>query len=155
MRLPEATLGPVRRLRVMAAAIPGAVLMERVFDASFDEVWALAGDLEHGVPRWEPMVSSARVIERQGDRVSLVTRTPFRVSLSIDAVVRRGWCWMQTIPRFYVIGMAAEPEGRGTRFAQLEGSPLPGGRLLQPLVHLDVSYDLHSLGGLLSRGGQG
>jgi len=65
------------------------------------------------------------------------------------------------LPIFIVVGlvtpalMAAEPEGRGTRFAQLEGSPLPGGRLLRPLVHLDVSYDLHSLGGLLSRGRQG
>jgi hypothetical protein len=133
----------------MAAAIPGAVLMERVFEAPFDEVWALAGDLEHGVPRWEPMVSSVRVLEQRGDRLRLRTRTPFRASLSVDAVLRRGWCWMQTIPRFYVIGMAAEPEGSGTRFAQLEGSPLPGGRLLQPLVHLDVSYDLHCLGRLL------
>jgi hypothetical protein len=149
MRLPEATLGPVRRLRVMAAGIPGAVLIERVFDATFDEVWALAGDLEHGVPRWEPMVSSVRVLERQGERMRVLTRTPFRTSFSIDAIVRRGWCWMQTVPRFYVIGMAAEPEGSGTRFAQLEGSPLPGGRLLQPLVHLDVAYDLHSLGRLL------
>jgi hypothetical protein len=34
----------------MAAGIPGAVLIERMFDAAFDEEWALAGNLGRLLP---------------------------------------------------------------------------------------------------------
>jgi hypothetical protein len=53
-------LDPVARLRIMAAAYPGCARVERVLDAPFDAVWAVAGDLEQGVPRFDRMRTRQR-----------------------------------------------------------------------------------------------
>jgi hypothetical protein len=37
-------------------------------------------------------------------------------------------------PQLYVVGMAAEPDGTGTRLGHLEGVPLPSARALRPVV---------------------
>jgi hypothetical protein len=49
-------------------------------------------------------------------------------------VLRPGWCVMQS--RFLIGGMAAVPDGEGTRFAFLGGIRLPGIRLLDPVLRL-------------------
>ena len=143
---PDVDLSPVRRLRVLAAAIPGAVLRERVMNAPSDAVWALASDLEHGVPRFEPAVTSARILRRDGDRLLLETRSPLRTRTIFDVVMRGRFCWMQARGRVYVVGMAVEdaPGGR-TLFAHVEGVPRAGGRLLKPFIGLAVSHDLRSI----------
>jgi hypothetical protein len=51
---------------------------------------------------------------------------------SFDVVLRPGWCVMQS--RFLIGGMAAAPEGDGTRFAFLGGLRLPGLGLIDPLL---------------------
>jgi hypothetical protein len=54
-----------------------------------------------------------------------------------DVMLRPGWCVMQS--RFLVGGMAAVPEGAGTRFAFLGGLRLPGMKLLGPLLRPAVT----------------
>ena len=145
---PVTTLGPVRRLQVLGASIPGAVVRERLMDAPFDAVWAIAGDLEGGVPRFEPAVASARIVWRQDDRLTLETASPMRRRSRFDVQLQRGWCLMQEQRRRYLVGMAAEPDPddpRRTRFAHLEGVPRPVGRLLVPFVDLAVRNDLRGI----------
>ncbi|MGI8721844.1 MAG: hypothetical protein ACR2JG_06410 [Geodermatophilaceae bacterium] len=49
---PVAAFDPVRRLRVIAAATPGASIREVVVGAPVEEVWAVAADLERELPHW-------------------------------------------------------------------------------------------------------
>lgn len=143
---PDVELSPVRRLRVLAASIPGAVLRERVMSVPADAVWALASDFEGGVPRFEPMVTSARIIRRDGDQLLLETRSPFRTRTLFDVALRECFCWMQARSRVYVVGMAVEdaPGGRAL-FAHVEGVPRAVGRLVRPFIGLAVGHDLRSI----------
>jgi hypothetical protein len=47
---PSAELGPVRRLQVLAASIPGAAYDESVVYAPFDELWAVVSDMDTSIP---------------------------------------------------------------------------------------------------------
>jgi len=123
-------------------------------DAPLDAVWALVSDLEHGVPRFEPLVASARILRRDAERLLVETRAPLLGLRTVfDVVLREGFCWMQARGRVYVVGMAAEaaPGGR-TRFAHVEGVPRRGGGLLRPLVGPAIAHDLRGIE-RLSRGG--
>ncbi len=145
-RWPQATLGNVARLRVLAAAVPGAVVREQLIEAPFDAVWAVAGDLEGGVPRFEPLVARARIHWRHGERLTLVTHSPLLGMPSrFDVELRPGWCLMQETRRRYLVGMAADPEGERTRFAHLEGVPRGWGRLLVPLVRAAIGHDVRGI----------
>lgn len=55
-------------------------------------------------------------------------------------VLRPGWCLMQS--RFLIFGMAAVPEGGGTRFAGLGALRVPGARLLAPASRLLLTQRL-------------
>jgi hypothetical protein len=125
-------LDPVVRLRVLAAALPGSAVVERVLDAPFDAVWAIAGDLEGGVRRFEASVAHAKVTARHGDRMQLLSYGRLGPPIRFEVVLREGWCWMQS--RLFIVGMAARPEGKQTRFAHLEGTRLSAGRLAGPLL---------------------
>jgi hypothetical protein len=133
MSWPSVDLDPVRRLGVLAAAIPGAALAEAVLSAPFDDVWAAATDFEGSVPRIEILIGRAEVVSREGERVH-VRITPPLVGRPqpLEVVLRRGWCWM--VSPLAVAGMAAVPEGERTRFAHLEALTLPGGRFARPLL---------------------
>jgi hypothetical protein len=139
---PVATLDPVRRLRVMAAALPGTGLVERVLDAPYDDVVAMWDDLEHSVPDLDPIVRSVRVVGRDGDRLRIVTRqlmVPVPVHFEVELLA--GWCWMQS--RTYLVGMAAVPVGEDrTHYAHLEGTPWRIGRLARPLIRRLVRLDV-------------
>jgi len=50
MSWPVADLDTVRRLHVLAAAVPGAVVAETRIDAPFVQVRAVAADLQHELP---------------------------------------------------------------------------------------------------------
>jgi hypothetical protein len=128
---PVADLDPVRRLRVMAAVIPGAVHSEGFLDWGFDEVWSVAADLEQEFPRLLGDVRTMRITKVDGERLEALARGRLGQRARFDVVLRPGWCWMQS--RLLLGGMAAVAEDGGTRFAFLGALRLPGARLLHPL----------------------
>lgn len=132
-------LDPVRRLRILAGAHPGCCLVETVIPAPFERVWKIAGDLEHGVPRYERTIRTVTVTG-YGERVTVTTRDLTGRRRSFFAILRPGWCWMQSGQ--LLVGIAARPEGDGTRLAHLEGvrSPLarPLARFLGPKLRAEI-----------------
>ncbi|WP_457030139.1 hypothetical protein [Kitasatospora sp. P5_F3] len=109
--------GPDRiaRLQVLAAGLRAPLYAERRLDLPFDRVWAVVADLEGELPRLISFVREFRVPAgdselKQAEAVDVLgLRGPFEVRL------RPGWCLMQS--RLVTMGMAAEPDGDGTRFA--------------------------------------
>ncbi|GAA0660082.1 hypothetical protein GCM10010193_08740 [Kitasatospora atroaurantiaca] len=130
---PVAELDAVRRLRVVARTTPGTSYAEHLLDAPFDRVWALASDLEHQLPLLITDIKSFTVTSAAGERLEARARSPFGLRARFDVVLRPGWCLMQS--RFVLGGMAAVPEGEGTRFAFLGGLRVPGIRLADRALH--------------------
>jgi hypothetical protein len=134
---PRSIFDPIERLRLIAAGIPGAAIVERVLDAPFDSVWATATDFEGALSGFEVSVGRARVVKRDGETVTLESRLPLvRLRQRVDVHVREGWCLMQG--RGFVAAMAARPEGERTRFAHLEAARMPGAALTKPLMKLKM-----------------
>lgn len=129
---PLAELDPVRRLEVLAAAIPGARVASRVVAAPFDEVWAVMSDLEGELGRFQPDLHRVRVTRRDGERLEAVARSRWGMRARFDVRLRPGWCWMQS--RFLLIGMAARPEAGGTLVALTGGIRVPGRAALVPVL---------------------
>jgi hypothetical protein len=133
MSYPFVELDPVRRLRVLAAGVPGAAVVERVLDAPFDAVWTTATDFEHDVPKIELFIGSAQVLSRVGERLEArITPRLLGRPQPLHVVLRPGWCWM--VSPMAVAGMAAVPIGERTRFGHLEALTVPGGRFMAPLL---------------------
>jgi hypothetical protein len=132
---PAADLDPVRRLRVLAASVKFPVYVtEVVLPVPLAQVWAVASDLQHVLPRCLPTVRDARIISADGDRLELLASGTLGQRARFDVVLRPGWCLMRS--RFVLGAMAAVPEADGTRFASLGGFRLPGMRLATPLLTL-------------------
>jgi len=129
---PVAELDPVRRMRVLAAAIPGVAYAEKLIPAPFSAVWDAASDLEHQLPRMITDLRSFEITSARAERITARARGRLGQRASFDVVLRPGWCVMQS--RFLIGGMAAAPEGESTRFAFLGGLRLPGIRLLDPML---------------------
>lgn len=129
---PVADLDPVRRLRVMAAANPGAMFGETVIDADVERVWTVASDLEVELPRLIHDIRSARVTARDGDHLELLAVGTFGQRARFDIDLRPGWCWMQS--RFLIGGLAAVADGTGTRIGFLGGLRLPGIGAARPVL---------------------
>ena len=127
-----ADIDPVRRLRVIAAATPGAAYAEEHIPAPFTAVWELASDLEHELPRMVTDLRSFEITSARGERMTARASGRLGQHARFDVVLRPGWCVMQS--RFLIGGMAAVPEAGGTRFAFLGGLRLPGMRLLGPVL---------------------
>lgn len=123
-------LDPVRRLRILAAGVSGAAVTERVVPASFAKVWALVSDFEDGFGRFEPDMRHVKVLTVEGERVELLARSRFGMRARLSGVHRPGWFWAQS--RFLLIGIAAHPEGDGTRVALTGGIRVPGRAALVP-----------------------
>ncbi|MFD9727270.1 hypothetical protein [Streptomyces sp. NPDC059072] len=121
---PVAELDPVRRLRVIARTTPGTGHAEHLIDAPFDRVWALASDLERQMPMLITDIRSFTVTAADGEHLEARARSPLGMRARFDVVLRPGWCLMQS--RFVIGGMAAVPEGEGTRFGFFGGLRLPG-----------------------------
>ncbi|SFW91692.1 SRPBCC family protein [Amycolatopsis australiensis] len=132
MSWPVAELDDVRRLAVLAAALPGAFFAETVVDAPFDDVWAVAADLEGEWPRLLRNVRSVRVSRRAGEHVVADLTGRFGLRDTFDVVLRPGWCVMQGSR--VTGGMAAVPGGGGTRFAFLGALRGPGTRTAAPVL---------------------
>jgi hypothetical protein len=131
---PVPDLDPVRRLRVMAAAIPGTDLTEVVIDAPPEQVWQVASNLQAEMPRLVRDFRSVTVTPGTAERLVMQARGYLGQRARFDVVIRPGWYWMQS--RFLLCGMAAAPDPSGTRFGFLGGIRAPDATLLHPLLHL-------------------
>ncbi|MFF1480031.1 hypothetical protein ACFVYD_21165 [Streptomyces sp. NPDC058301] len=107
--------GPLARLHVLAAGMRAPLHAERRLGLPFDQVWAVVADLEGELPHLLPFVREFRVPAGDSERKS--ARAVDALGLRGDFAVRLapGWCLMQS--RLVTMGMAAEPDGDGTRFA--------------------------------------
>jgi hypothetical protein len=115
----------VARLRAIAAALPHVAYRERTIEAPLDAVWAILGDLEGGVPRFDRYVRRIRITRREGERLSLVSNGPLGLPMRFEAILRPGWCVMRSWQA--EVGMAAAPLGPGrTRVGHFEGSRFLG-----------------------------
>ncbi|MEU6064781.1 MULTISPECIES: hypothetical protein [Streptomyces] len=128
---PTTDLDPVRRLHALAAGIRGAHVTEAHVDAPFERVWSLLGDLEGGFGQVVTDMERLRVVRREGERVEALARSRYGMRARLRGVQRPGWCWLQS--RFLLIGVAATPEGAGTRVAFTGGVRLPSRAALIPL----------------------
>lgn len=134
MSWPVAELDTIRRLRVLAAAVPGAVVAEATINAPFERVWAVAADLEQELPNYLADVRSLRITRRDGERLEAHARGYAGLRARFDVVLRPGWCVMRS--RFLLGAMAAIPEGDRTRFAFLGGTHIPAQRLAAPALRV-------------------
>jgi hypothetical protein len=146
---PIAELDTVRRLRVLAAGIPGAAVTERVFEAAPAEVWDLMWSEGLAFAELQPDMHSITRVTTDGDHVSLHARSRHGLRAHLQGTVHPGWCWLQS--RFLLIGMAAAPEpGGGTRVALTGGVRIPGRAALIPLgVRRESTKSLNRLQTLL------
>jgi hypothetical protein len=140
---PTSEIDPVRRMRILVAALPRAAFRERVLDAPFDAVWRVASDLEQATPLWEKNVAALAILQQEADRLEVRIRSPFGISLRARAVLRPGWCVMQG--RLFAVGMAATPEGARTRFAHFEAIRLAGSSVLRPLLRHRIHHEFDTL----------
>ena len=151
MSWPRSELDPIRQLRVLADVLPGVGFVERVLPAPFASLWRQIEDMETTVPTFDPLVKSLRIVRRDGDRLVVHGRAPWVPGVTrFDVELRPGWCLMQS--RFYVVGMAARPEGDGTRYAQIEGLPwrwTP--RAVRPVMRRLVQIDIEGIVRLTAR----
>jgi hypothetical protein len=140
-------LDPVRELRILSGVHQGSVRIERLIDAQLDAVWAVAGDLEHGVPRYERETSAVRV-EADGGQLSVIAYDGAGRSLTFQAILRRGLCWMQSGD--VLIGLAARPEGRRTRLAHLERTDPDAGALRRWTLRRKIRSELARIDALVT-----
>lgn len=129
---PVAELDAIHRLRVLAAAVPGAVVAETTLDVPFETAWAVAADLEHELPTYLPDVRSLRITRRDGEQLEAYARGYLGLRARFDIVLRPGWCVMRS--RFLLGAMAAVPHGDRTRFAFLTGTHIPAQSVAAPVL---------------------
>ena len=136
---PVAALDPVRRLRVLAASIPGATYAEEYLDIPYEQLWAYVDDVETSIPALITDVRSFRIVARHAAGADPAERRLSAKAVGLlgnrgafEVVLKPGWCLMQS--RLVIGGMAATAEGAGTRFAGCGSLRFPGGRLLTKAV---------------------
>lgn len=125
---PVADLDPIRRLRVMAASIPGTVLTEIEVPAPFETAWEITADLETSMPRLVRDFRRVRVTRSGDASLRMDVRGYLGQRARFDVDLRPGWCWMQS--RLWVGGMAAQSVENGTVIGFLGGLRVPGAGLL-------------------------
>ena len=150
-RWPITPLSNITRARVLAAAMPGTWIEERVIAAPFDDVWRYVSDFERSVPEFEGDVSAVRITRREDNRLRLRANASWKflwLPIWLDVALDRGWCLMRSLPQAYVIVMAAEPAGpRSTRLAVVEGIAVPSRALaaMRPVLALSRWRHRHHL----------
>jgi hypothetical protein len=143
---PTVTLDGVRRLRVLAAVLPGVHLEERDVDVPFDRVWRILTDLERNVPRFDRDVASVRVTRREKNRLCIIARTARGLAFPFRVEIEDGFMWMQAPARAYVVGVAAHALDAGhTRYAHLEGVPHRVGQLASARTARHVNEDIEGM----------
>lgn len=107
----------VTRLRLLAAGLHTTLYAEEHLELPYDKVWAVASDLVGELPHLVPLLREFRVPPGDADRKRAQAVGPLGCRSAFDVRLAPGWCLMQS--RLVVGGMAAVPEGDGTRFAML------------------------------------
>ncbi|WP_194897575.1 hypothetical protein [Catenulispora pinisilvae] len=125
---PVTDLDPVRRMHVLASALPTAAYGQLHINAPFDRVWHYLADMDRSIP---DLIGFIRRFELAADGSALATgllgnRGRFAVDL------RDGWCVMQD--RFVVGGFAAVADGDGTLLAGCGAVRTRGVRRVAPLL---------------------
>ncbi|MEV5603154.1 hypothetical protein AB0L33_17105 [Streptomyces sp. NPDC052299] len=134
-RWPDAApLDPVRRLRVLAAGVPGARVTTREIAAPCAAVEPLLADIGGELALLVPDMRRLRLTRADGDRVEAVARSRFGMRARFHGVRRPGWLWLQS--RFVLIGIAATPSAARpghTLVAFTGGVRVPGRAALVPV----------------------
>lgn len=112
------SLDPILRLRVLAAALPGAVVAERTLHAPFDQVWRVVADLETMTSRYERNVLAVEVISRDRDHAQILVTIRGGRTEMMDVRIVPGWCLMHSPST--VVAFAAREVGDRTVLAHLE-----------------------------------
>ncbi|GAA2020603.1 hypothetical protein GCM10009839_16680 [Catenulispora yoronensis] len=128
---PVADLDPVRRMRVLASALPGGGFAQARIAAPFDRVWGYLADLDRSVPE---LIGFIRRFELRADGTALATGLVGNRG-RFDVDLRDGWCVMQD--RFVVGGFAAVSDGEATLLAACGAVRTRGVRRIAPLVFGD------------------
>ncbi|MFD9465226.1 hypothetical protein [Streptomyces sp. NPDC060027] len=132
---PTTELDPVRRLRIMAAGLNAVMYADAHLDRPFADVWAVASDLEGELPHLVPTLRAFHLSPVSGPRRHAWAYGPLGHRARFEVVLQPGWCLMQS--GCVIGGMAAVPEGSGTRFAVLgalrQSRPSSALRTLRPL----------------------
>lgn len=108
---------PVLRLRVLAAGLHAGMYAEEHIGLPYERVWAVASDLSGELPRLLGFLREFRVPPGDADRAHALAVGRSGLTEAFAVRLSPGWCLMQS--RLVVGGMAALPEGDGTRFAVL------------------------------------
>lgn len=146
-RWPDADLDPIRRVKVLAAAIPSAGFVETTFAVPFDDFWPWLTDLERSVPSFDRRVARLRVRDRRpngdgSEQLGVLARS-LGLPAPFDVRLEPGFCLMRARARVFLVVMGARPDGPDrTRYAQIEAIPLPGTRLLRRVLQREVESDV-------------
>jgi hypothetical protein len=128
---PVADLDPVRRMRILASALPGGGFAQTRVDAPFERVWGYLADLDRSVPE---LIGFIRRFELRADGTAVATG-PVGNRGRFDVELRDGWCVLQD--RFVVGGFAAVADGEGTLLAACGAVRTRGLRRAVPLLFGD------------------
>jgi hypothetical protein len=126
-----AHLDPIRRLHVLAAAVPGTVTGTIIIHRPLEEVWAAVSDLEVSLPELVHDFRRVQVTHEDGDRLVVEARGYLGQRARFNAVMEPGWCWCQS--RFLLCGLAAAAHPDGTLLGFLGGVRVPGAAVLSRL----------------------
>jgi hypothetical protein len=146
---PVAELGPITRLRAVAAGMPNAGVGEVTVGVPYDEAWAWMMDFERTTPQFDTYVKRVRIRRRTERGVRMwvwAGRNP--VPYHFDVTVEDGFCMMRATGRLFVVLMAAVPDPDDparTRYAHAEAIPLPGLGWLRRRLQREVDSDLRRL----------
>jgi hypothetical protein len=122
--MPGPHIDPLTRIRVLAAALPSAVVLERHVEAPFGSVWRVVADLEQMAPRYESGLAAVRIVARQGVWYRLQVSSARGAEQAVQARMWPGWCLMQSATA--IAAFAVQPLERGTLLAHLEHLRAPG-----------------------------
>jgi hypothetical protein len=125
---PVADLDPVRRMRVLASALPAGAYAQLRVDAPFERVWGYLADMDRSIPE---LISFIRRFELGADGSAVATGLLGNRG-RFDVELRDGWCVMQD--RFVVGGFAAVADGDGTLVAGCGAVRTRGVRKVVPLL---------------------
>lgn len=151
---PAAALDGVRRLRVLAAVLPGVHMETRELDVPFERVWEFMTDIERNVPRFDHDVAGVRITHREQGHLRVVTRSRRGLVVPLRAEIEVGFMLMQAPGRAYVVGSAAHALDKGrTRLAHMEGVPRRVGRFRRARTARHVVADVDGIARLLDAEG--
>ncbi|MEV6790567.1 hypothetical protein AB0M87_00905 [Streptomyces sp. NPDC051320] len=105
----------IARLRVLSAGLRAPMYAERRIELPIERVWPVVADLQGELPHLISFVREFRVAPGDSERKPARAVDTLGIRGSFDVRLAPGWCLMQS--RLVTMGMAAVPEGAGTRFA--------------------------------------